>query len=162
MRTLIFIGSIFTIATVIPALNDESEEYNITFNAIGAMQTAQTNSDWRHECYEEYTGLIENTDEIEEQDALELADISSLLRRGYELCLTELHLRTLPNLVKVGMEVIYIPNKVVLPYEIIKMATFPEASETKRCSDVIKPLLSTCPNLLSPYLGTSISTKPTA
>ena len=158
MRTLIFIGFIFTIATVIPALNDESEEYNITFNAIGAIQTAQTSSDWRHECHKEYTGLIENA-EIEEQDALELADISSLLRRGHELCLTELHLRTLPNLAKVGIEVIYIPNKVVLPYEIIKKVTFPEASEIQRCSDVIKPLLSTCPNLLSPYLGTNIRSK---
>ena len=158
MRTLIFIGFIFTIATVIPALNDESEEYNITFNAIGAMQTAQTSSDWRHECHKEYTGLIENA-EIEEQDALELADISSLLRRGHELCLTELHLRTLPNLAKVGIELIYIPNKVVLPYEIIKKVIFPEASEIQRCSDVIKPLLSTCPNLLSPYLGTNIRSK---
>lgn len=157
MRTLIFLGFIFTIATVIPALNDESEEYNITFNAIGAMQTAQTSPNWQQECHEEHTGLIENTDEIEEQDALELADISSLLRRGYELCLTELHLRTIPNLVKIGLEVIYIPNEVVLPYEIIKKATLPKENEIQRCSDIVKPLLSTCPNLLSPHLGTSVS-----
>lgn len=156
MRALIFIGFILTMATVIPALTSESKEYGITFNAIGAMQTAQTSPNWQQECHEEYIGLIENS-EIEEQDVLNVYDISSLLNKGYGLCLTELHLRTIPNLVKIGLEVIYIPNEVVLPYEIIKKATLPKKNEIQRCSDIVKPLLSTCPNLLSPHLGTSIS-----
>jgi hypothetical protein len=150
LRYLLIIGAILTAISLISVFKTESEEFKVAFDAPSVFQNFQINQEWSTSCLSEYVEHSEES-ELPEDEWIELSDIQSLTNKGHLTCLTEFNFRILPNLLSALGEALYVPHKAVVPYEILKRSTFPELSKVTRCSDIVKPMLNTCPTLIKPF-----------
>lgn len=150
MRYLLIIGGILTVIGLISVFKTESEEFKVAFDAPSVFQNFEKNQEWSTACLSEYESHSAES-ELPEEEWIELSDIQSLATKGYLTCLTEFNFRILPNMLTALGEALYVPNQSVVPYEIMKRATFPKLNKGTRCSDIVESMLNACPTLIKPY-----------
>lgn len=136
------IAIIFTFLFTYKSLKEEGAEFDYVMDSRSFLVSWSSNQDYPIACNEEGVNKYE-------ENAISVQEIQALINKGLLACALEGQVGVPLGVGKVLVEAAYIPIRASIPYELAKSAL--QQDESKRCSDYIKPLVLTCPELLNPY-----------
>jgi hypothetical protein len=148
-------SSVIAVILLINTLSKEAVEFKYAVDGAALHnEDIKPYSELAYECSQLSERAVEEyrneTPEGGKIKPLEVGQIKSLISKGWKRCTFEATIVIPANLAIVGFETIVVPHSSGLPYELAKNAL--SGSETKRCSDYIKPLYAACPALMKPYM----------
>lgn len=135
---------LITAVSVYVGLKEESFEYNFTRDTMKFIMPWHADQQYPIACNQEG---VERYGEL----ALDVNEIQALLGKAHNKCIMEATVGITMGITMIMAETIYIPYKAAPIVELAKFAI--QAEKPLRCSDYVKPIISTCPNLLSIYLN---------
>jgi hypothetical protein len=156
----IFIGisAAISIYLFVSSWETENREMKYALDANSFLMTFASNRDYPMACHDEYVELAPA--ELDDTELLQKSDFIKIVDKAFMVCATEFHVRILPNLLKNIVEVAYIPSRTTIPYELTKRVLLPkEVDKIDRCSDLIEPMIKSCPLLLKPYIKNTMPEK---
>lgn len=136
------IAIIFAGLYTVQSLKEEGEELNYVMDSMSFLVSWRINQDYAIACNEEGKESLGD-------NVISVYQIQGLIDKGMMACELEGRFGVPLGVGKIFAEAVYVPIRAAIPYELAKNAL--EQNKSNRCSDYIKPIIQTCPILLSPY-----------
>lgn len=142
MKYLGFILVVVACYLTYQSLEKEGDELDYVMDSMSFLNSWNIDQDYEIACSNEGK-------ERYDEGALEPQQINRLISKGLMACALDAQVGVPLHVGKALAEAAYIPARAAIPYELAKTAL--QNDEVNRCSDYVKPLILTCPQLLKPY-----------
>lgn len=136
------IAIVVTVFFTAQSLKKEKEELNYVMDSMSFLVSWSSKQEYPIACNEEGA-------DNHGENAISVQQIQGLIDKGLMACALEGRVGVPLGVGKALYEAAYVPIRAAIPYELAKNAL--QQDKSNRCSDYIKPLILTCPSLLTPY-----------
>lgn len=126
------------------SLKEEGKELNYALESPHFLVTWKLDDRYAPECHNEGQSSGET-------DIPSTEDIQKIIEMGLQACAFERYVTVPSNVAMSAVEILHVPVRATVPYELAKRVLAKEQDKPPRCSDYTEVLIATCPKLLSPH-----------